>query len=135
MHGPGLPFSHLFIIHKLIVFILGLGCKIVALSCEDAICFLLALESVVWHPHIDGFSEKRAECSVPECKAWDREGSVCSGRYLPYLQESGWPVVSHNIEGFPSGPPPDSVTFQQHFFFTAVFQEPEKVPVFCELCP
>lgn len=42
------------------------------------------------------FSEKRAECSVPECKARDRHGSVSAGRYLPCLQESGLPL-SHKI--------------------------------------
>lgn len=44
---PRFAFCQPFVIHKLIAFILGLGCKIVALSCEDVICFLLALESVV----------------------------------------------------------------------------------------
>lgn len=90
VHGPGLPFANPFIIHKLIVFILGLGCKIVVLSCEDAICFLLALESVIWHPHME-FSEKRAECSVPECLV---QRCVSAGRYLLCLQESRLPLVS-----------------------------------------
>lgn len=51
---------------------------------------------------------------------------VTAGRYLPCLQVSALPVVSHNMEGFSSGTPSESVTFQQHFFFTAVFQEPGK---------
>lgn len=55
---PSFPFAKLLVIHKLIAFILGLGCKIVALSCEDVICFLLALESVIWHPHIDSAFKK-----------------------------------------------------------------------------
>lgn len=73
--SPGSPSAKRFIIHKLIAFVLGFGCKIVALYHEDVICFLLALESVSGALTQMVHSEYRAECSALECKARDRQSS------------------------------------------------------------